>query len=34
MGTVDVLGLRSSFENILKLLAFILYLGNLEFDDS
>ncbi len=32
--TVDVLGLRNSFENILKILSSVLFLGNLEFDDS
>jgi myosin heavy subunit len=33
-GTVGVLGLSSEFENIFRVVAAVLLLGNIEFDDS
>jgi myosin heavy subunit len=34
LGTVSVLGLSSDFENIFRVVASVLLLGNVEFDDS
>ena len=34
METIDVLGLRNSLGDIIKILTAVLFLGNIDFDDS